>query len=172
MAERESRPALVELVLVRLREFIREPEAVFWTFIFPLLLATGLGIAFRNRPPETVRVGVLASAPGATRAAAALRDSKELIVEELSDDSSAARALRTGRVALVVVAGGTAAAEYRFDPSRPDARSARAIVNDRLQRAAGREDRLAISSRGVPSAMTRPWSTIATRSQSRSASSM
>lgn len=153
MAERESgsesRPALVELVLVRLREFIREPEAVFWTFVFPLLLATGLGIAFRNRPPETVRVGVLASAPGAAQASAALRDTKEIIVEQLADDSAASRALRTGRVALVVVAGGSGAAEYRFDPSRPDARSARAIVNDRLQRAAGRADPIAIRDASV-----------------------
>src|SRR3712207_7771876 len=50
--------SLVELVRVRLREFLREPEAVFWSFVFPVLLASGLALAFRNRPPEVVKVGV------------------------------------------------------------------------------------------------------------------
>ena len=38
---------LVELTTARLREFLREPEAVFWVFAFPLLMAFALGIAFR-----------------------------------------------------------------------------------------------------------------------------
>ena len=28
-------PPLVELTLARLREFLREPEALFWVFVFP-----------------------------------------------------------------------------------------------------------------------------------------
>ena len=43
---------LVQLTRVRYREFFREPEAVFWVFIFPVLLAAGLGIAFRNRAAD------------------------------------------------------------------------------------------------------------------------
>jgi hypothetical protein len=42
----------VQLTLSRFRGFIREPEAVFWTFVFPILLAVGLGVAFRSRAPE------------------------------------------------------------------------------------------------------------------------
>ena len=38
------------LSLARFREFYREPEVVFWSFVFPILLAVGLGLAFRNRP--------------------------------------------------------------------------------------------------------------------------
>src|SRR5258705_12767044 len=49
---------LVELTLTRIREFIREPEVVFWVFIFPVLLACALGIAFRNTAPERIRVAV------------------------------------------------------------------------------------------------------------------
>ena len=55
---------LVQLTRVRYREFFREPEAVFWVFIFPVLLAAGLGIAFRNRAPERTVVGIVASEPG------------------------------------------------------------------------------------------------------------
>jgi hypothetical protein len=53
--------SLVQLTLVRFREFTRQPEAVFWTFVFPILLAVGLGLAFRSRAPERPRIGVLAA---------------------------------------------------------------------------------------------------------------
>ncbi|HJS47856.1 MAG TPA: hypothetical protein VJ773_07720, partial [Gemmatimonadales bacterium] len=59
---------LAQLTAVRFLEFVREPEAVFWTFVFPVLLAAGLGLAFRNRPPDRVPVAVLGSAPAAAAA--------------------------------------------------------------------------------------------------------
>jgi ABC-2 type transport system permease protein len=136
------RSALVELTLVRIREFVREPEAVFWSFVFPLLLAGGLGIAFRDRPPEAVHAGVAGATPAADSAAAALR-AAGVLVERLADDSAAGHALRTGRVALVVRRGPDGAAEYRYDPTRPEARNARLQVDAALQRAAGRHDALA-----------------------------
>ena len=40
------------LLMARMLELKREPEVVFWVFVFPLLLAGGLGIAFRNKPAE------------------------------------------------------------------------------------------------------------------------
>ena len=36
------RASLLQLTLARFREFLREPEAIFWTFVFPFLLAAGL----------------------------------------------------------------------------------------------------------------------------------
>ena len=143
-SSRESRPALVELVLVRLREFIREPEAVFWTFVFPLLLAGGLGIAFRNRPPETLRVGVAGSSAVAEQTATALRASEKLLVDVYPTDSTAARALNTGTVTLIVMRDTSGGVEYRFDPTRPEAQTARLVVDEALQRAAGRADPIAV----------------------------
>jgi ABC-type multidrug transport system permease subunit len=140
----ESRPAIVELVLVRLREFIREPEAVFWTFIFPLLLAAGLGIAFRNRPPETLRVGVVGSVAGAEQTANALRSSEKLLVDVFPTDSAASRALNTGEVTLLISRDSANGVEYRFDTSRPEAQTARLVVDETLQRAAGRADPIAV----------------------------
>ena len=136
------RPAIVELTLVRLREFVREPEAMIWVFGFPLLLALGLGIAFRNRPPESVRIGVLASVPGGV--AASLDSASGLAVERVADDSAGARALRNADVALVVAPAADGGLEYRFDPSRPDGRAARQLADDAIQRGAGREDPLTI----------------------------
>ncbi len=134
---------LLQLTLTRFREFLREPEAVFWVFIFPALLATGLGIAFRSRPADTARVGVLSTTPYSARFTTALRADSAITVESL-DDSAAAVALRLGTVALVVVPVDSATAEYRYDPARTDARTARFMVDRALQRAWGRVDPLAV----------------------------
>ncbi|HEU4762690.1 MAG TPA: ABC transporter permease [Gemmatimonadales bacterium] len=137
------RPALIELTLVRLKEFVREPEAMFWVFGFPLLLALGLGIAFRNRPPESIRVGVLQSAPASV--ASSLDSVRGLRAVRFADDSAGARALRNADVALVVAPGADGGVEYRFDPSRPDARTARLLADDAIQRGAGRQNPLLVN---------------------------
>jgi ABC-2 type transport system permease protein len=130
---------LVQLTRVRYREFFREPEAVFWVFIFPVLLAAGLGIAFRNPAAERTVVAVVADRPGAEKVASALRRGPELEASLLSD-SAAAQALRTGDVALVVVPSADGQVEYRYDDTRPESRTTRFQVDDALQRATGRRD--------------------------------
>jgi hypothetical protein len=50
---------VVELTLSRMREFLREPEAVFWVFAFPVLMALALGVAFRSQKPQEVVAGVV-----------------------------------------------------------------------------------------------------------------
>ena len=139
---------LAQLVRVRFLEFWREPEAVFWVFIFPILLAAGLGIAFRQRPPEVVKVGVLVSDTHAgTLSDAIARDSRLEVVP--LDDSAGMHALRTGRIALFVVPRAERTVEYRYDDTRPDARNARLLVDDAIQRAAGRQDAATVRERHV-----------------------
>jgi len=124
------------LVVMRWRIFSREPSTIFWTYAFPLLLAFALGVAFRNRPPEPVDTAVEAT-PGAER----LRDTlaKNPAVHVLWLDPAAAEdALRVGKVSVVVIDGKPRT--YRFDPTRPESRIARAVVDDVLQRAEGRAD--------------------------------
>jgi ABC-2 type transport system permease protein len=139
---------LVQLTRVRYREFFREPEAVFWVFIFPVLLAAGLGIAFRNRAPERISVAVVAQPPGSDRLAEALQKVEGLHVLVM-DDSAAAVALRTGEVALLVVPAGAQEIEYRYDDTRPESRTARFLVDDAVQRTAGRRDPIAVGDRLV-----------------------
>ncbi|HET7585261.1 MAG TPA: ABC transporter permease [Gemmatimonadaceae bacterium] len=134
----DRRSSLAQLTLVRYREFIREPEAVFWVFVFPILLAAGLGIAFRNRPQDVQHVAVVRTAPGADSVARALGADARLRVR-LLDDSAATRALRTGEVA-VVVRPGAQGVTLRYDDTRADARTTRLLVGDVLQRAGGRRD--------------------------------
>ncbi len=139
--------SLKQLTLARFREFIREPEAVFWTFVFPLLLAGGLAIAFRDKAPEQAIIAVVAPAQGdsaGARVATALRaaamgDSAPLRTRVIPADSIE-EVLRTGTAALVVVAQAGGGVEYRFDPARPEARTARQVTDDILQRATGRRD--------------------------------
>src|SRR3954447_10821767 len=72
------RPPLVELTLARAKEFVREPEAIFWVFAVPIVFSVVLGFAFRSNPPDRIPVAVATRAaagapdPAAARALAAL----------------------------------------------------------------------------------------------------
>jgi ABC-2 type transport system permease protein len=125
---------LVQLTLVRFREFLREPEALFWVFVFPLLLAAGLGLAFRNRPPDVLKI-----AAATPQLADSLRREKLLDVQQLSP-AAAAEALRTGKVALIAVPGAGGAVVYEYDNTNPEGRTARMLADGAVERAAGRVD--------------------------------
>jgi ABC-2 type transport system permease protein len=122
---------LVQLTLVRFREFRREPEAIFWVFLFPIILAAGLGIAFRNRPPEALRV-VTPSAD----LARALRADKRLDVR-LESEAGAALELRNGKAVLEALQA-PSGVTYRFDDTNPDGRTARMLADAAVQQSAGR----------------------------------
>lgn len=133
---------LLELTLTRVREFLREKEAVFWVFVFPVLMTFALGIAFRNTTPDKTPVAIEAEA-GATDAKARetaniLSQSADVTPAVMSPDQ-AAQALRSGKVSIVVKPQNDAF-EYRFDPTRPESRAARLQVDDALQRGKGRAD--------------------------------
>jgi ABC-type multidrug transport system permease subunit len=130
---------LWQLTLARWRSFYREPSTIFWAFVFPIILAVALGVAFRNRPPEPVFAAVQ-EGDGAARLVEALARSPEVKVERLSAHD-AHEALRTGRASIVVVPAHDATPRtYQLDPTRPESRLARAVVDDVLQRADGRVD--------------------------------
>jgi ABC-2 type transport system permease protein len=131
----EPRSPLAELTLARFRTFFREPSAVFWAFGFPIVLSIALGIAFRNRPPEAARVAI-EDGPGADRILADAASPR--IKATVEPAPIAAKALRSGKVVLVVVPGQPRT--YRYDDTRPEGRLARAVVDDVLQRAEGRVD--------------------------------
>lgn len=134
-----SRGPLLELTLARVRELYREPEALFWVFVFPILMAAVLGLAFRSRPPEALPVAVAEGASAQARLRA-LQGDPSLAPRRLPADE-AARALSRGRVVLVVSGGEPPT--YTFDPTQPESRVARLAVDAALQRAAGRADAFA-----------------------------
>ncbi|HZJ55066.1 MAG TPA: ABC transporter permease [Myxococcaceae bacterium] len=125
-----------QLLLMRLRSFVREPSATFWVFGFPLLMSIVLGLAFQNQAGARLSVAV-AEGPERPAVLGALRASEGLSTTEMTLDE-AHRALLSGKVALAVVPAATP--RLLLDPTQPEARSAKLLVVDALQRAAGRTD--------------------------------
>jgi ABC-type multidrug transport system permease subunit len=135
---------LWQMVLARLREFYREPEAIFWVYGFPIVIVVALGIAFRNKPVERITVDVQ-QGPGNGTAAHSVRealanDKKTNYVVRVDDEATCRLRLRTGKTDLVVIPVQGGRYEYAFDPTRPEGLLARTRVDDTLQRAAGRKD--------------------------------
>jgi ABC-type multidrug transport system permease subunit len=131
---------LGQLVLARLREFWREPEAVFWVYGFPVLMTVALGIAFREKPPDSIEVDV-AEGPRAGEVRDALGANKRFVVR-VNDLDTCRRRLRTGKIDLVVipVPSEQPRYEYLIVPSRAESRLARDEADHTLQKAAGRKD--------------------------------
>jgi ABC-type multidrug transport system permease subunit len=127
---------LVELTLARLREFVREPEALFWTFVFPIVMSIVLAIAFPSRGARPVPVGI-AGGDGAAQVRQTLANAPGITVREVPRGQEQ-RALREGEVHVIVV--GTTPPTYVFDPARDESRTARLVVDDTLKKGAGRVD--------------------------------
>ena len=125
--------SLYQLTMARFRLFLREPEAIFWIFLFPILLAVGLGIAFRNRPADVLQVG--ATTPQLTQALAADKG----LTADTVDEAEGTHELATGRILLLAIQRPDGVA-YKYDDTNPDARSARLLADRAIQAAAGRKD--------------------------------
>jgi ABC-2 type transport system permease protein len=126
--------ALRELVLLRIRTFVREPEALFWTFGFPIMMTLGLGLAFREQTePEPTPIGIEAGSM-AERYLAAL-DTDPEVRPIVLDPAAAERALRVGEVPLVL--SGVDTLIFRYDPARPESREARLLTDIVIQRHGG-----------------------------------
>ena len=127
---------LVELTMARLREIFREPEALFWAFIFPILMSVAMAVAFPSSDSAPVPVGVR-QGEGAEALRASLAASKSVAPRIVAAGEEEA-ALRDGDVDLVVVPG--TPPTYRYDPGRAESRAARLVLDDALKRADGRAD--------------------------------
>ena len=127
---------LIQLTLARVREFVREPEALFWAFIFPVVMSVVMAAAFPASGSSPVLIGI---APGSDTHAIreALAAQPDIRVREL-EPGGEERALREGEVHLIIVP--TMPPTYRFDPGREESRTARLLADDALKRAAGRAD--------------------------------
>lgn len=134
-ATRSQHP-LFQLVIYRLREFCRQPEAVFWVYGFPVLMVIALGIAFKNKPVETVTVDAVNS--GTLEYESALRADSRIKFRK-DDEVECRRRLRTGKSDLYIRLGENGL-EYVYDPTRPNSMAAKSTVEDLIQRAAGRAD--------------------------------
>lgn len=131
------------LLASRMKEMKREPEVIFWVFGFPLLLALGLGIAFRNKPANVSSIAI--AGPGAQQALSLIERSPQRgsIKAEVLEEAAAIKGFRLGKYDLVLESKGDGGFEYRYDPARPESVLAQAEVDQALQAGAGRQDVLA-----------------------------
>lgn len=142
-----------QLLLTRIRTFVREPSAVFWVYAFPLIMVFSLGIAFRSERIEEISVDVQQH-PENGEILKSLQGADFLRVTESSEEEAQHR-LRTGRTELVISiaaadsTGRESSVRYTWDPTRPGSLVARNTVDDVLQRGFGREDVVATSDQEV-----------------------
>ncbi len=150
------------LLWARILELWREPEVVFWVFVFPLLLAAGLGIAFRNKPADITSVAVI-DGPGARKTLAMLEslsnkspsdknppgktssNKNSTVRATVLDRDAALKAFHFGKFDLAIESHPDGSYTYYYDPARPESVLSRAEIDAQLQSAAGRKDALATS---------------------------
>jgi ABC-type multidrug transport system permease subunit len=125
--------SLYQLTVIRFKLFLREPEAIFWIFIFPILLAVGLGIAFRNRPPDVLQVGATT-----TQLTQALNSDKGLTAKTMNEPEGS-HELATGDILLLAIQKPNGVA-YKYDDTNPDARTARLLADRAVQAAFGQRE--------------------------------
>ncbi len=143
------------LLWARILELKREPEVVFWIFVFPLLLAAGLGIAFRNKPADVTSVVVIDNS-GAEKSLAMLTNistqktadqntpgksgDHPIIHAVILDRDAAMKGFHFGKFDLAIESNPDGTYRYYYDPARPESVLARSEVDATLQSAAGRKD--------------------------------
>ncbi|HKB03804.1 MAG TPA: ABC transporter permease [Gemmataceae bacterium] len=129
---------LLQLTLSRLREFYREPAAVFWVYVFPLLLAVALGFAFREKPVAKITVDVREDV-GSPAAVAAIKEKfgrdERLVVNGVTGDEWVKR-LRSGKTDLVVALAPDGGFELWDEPNRTETVLARHAVESLLNKEA------------------------------------
>lgn len=137
----------VQLTLARLREFIREPEAIFWVYGFPLLMTLVLGIAFREKKQDEAHIVDIEEGPHAEFVQKSLAAEGDRFKVHRAPFAECKQRLRSGKTTLIVQNGTSAQVDvvYLSDPVRPESSLAQKAVDDVLQRSRGRVDSMKFS---------------------------
>ncbi len=136
-------PILV-LVRTRLIEFTRKPAAVFWTYVFPLVMMFILGSAFRSQGNPHSEIGVV-TGPQQTQLVEQLSGSPELKVSSLSP-ADGMNQLRSGRIVLLIrpAPADSVGWEFLYDPARGGGRLAELQISEQLRNSNGTLESLPI----------------------------
>src|SRR5215471_11420127 len=134
------------LLEARMKELFREPVVVFWLVGFPVLMTVILGTAFRNKSPDVSHV-VVSARSIADLTVPLLRASHRSwhISLEVKPEAEAQRDFRLGRYDLIITQQDNNSFQFQYDPTRLESVLANLVVQDAMQRSAGRPDTIQIS---------------------------
>ena len=152
------RGSLVQLIRCHVKTYLREPEAVFWTYGFPILMVLGLGLAFRNPAQVEYRFAFLESEPALELSrqiptgtdSAGVADSNESFRFDLVARPEGMERLRRNQIPILVEVTVEKSLIYYFDEANPDSRTARLAVDNLLQSLLGRRDAVTVREERVP----------------------
>jgi len=115
----------VRLTRMHLSLFLREPEAMFWTFGFPIIISAVMGFAFRRGELPESRIAVLPG-PGQAELIERLEDIPHVVIAEALDETEARRSLLSGKLdALLIGTDADGKPVLLLDPDRVEAETAR-----------------------------------------------
>ena len=132
---------LAQLILSRIREFYREPSAIFWVYGFPLIMALILGFAFQSKPVEIIAIDLVkieaATDSDLQAKAAKLVELDSRFKVTINDEATARNRLRTDKTALLLFPDNSPT-QYRleFDNNRPGSVLAKSSIDMLLIRQA------------------------------------
>ncbi|MEZ4741021.1 MAG: ABC transporter permease [Bdellovibrionota bacterium] len=135
--------SLVEMVKGRVREFKREPSAMFFVVLMPIIWMSILGAAFSGNRNEVFSIALFSSdlkQESNNSLYQFLKDDPQLqiLIGEANEHSSW---LKGGKVSVIVKLDMAAKqVEYHYDPNNPMSSKARMQVNDKIQKFAGRSE--------------------------------
>ncbi len=132
-----------QLVMANVRSYLRQPEAIFWTYGFPLVMVVGLGLAF-NTDAEVRTPFLVSDRASSSPSISKLMSDVRFDVDVRSFEEGIER-IRRNQSVLLVDADPAGGVRYFYDPTNPDAVATRALVDDAIQRSAGRADVIAIN---------------------------
>lgn len=126
--------ALQQLVLSRLRLFLREPAAIFWVYGFPILMLVSLGTAFRDDPQENITIDLVGSGDLAAWEQKFAGDSRFHIKQSQTEWQKRLQAGKTDLVIEVSDEPGQPSFRLWEEPRRAESRLARHAVEVMLLR--------------------------------------
>jgi ABC-type multidrug transport system permease subunit len=98
--------ALLELLKMHLREFYRVPESLFWTLLFPILLAGFIGLGFSSEEVAPKSIAIIQTKQNATHKIAnrlaIIGNDAEFKITDISNYTEGLLLLRKGKVNLIV----------------------------------------------------------------------
>ncbi|HYG41004.1 MAG TPA: ABC transporter permease [Cytophagales bacterium] len=111
---------LLKLIIIQIKDFIREPEILFWSILFPIGISGVLGLAFMQKE-ELVREVAFVSHNRGSVEAYENRLNSELFKFDKSSEEEALLKIKRGEIQLYIKEDPSGTISYHFDPVNAEA---------------------------------------------------